>query len=122
MLHMVPMTPRYEFGVGTIVSISVGAEVLTTDGVVGLLTARPRVRKMGDVNVAICARRRTVSSGNRRPNSRPDEMKVKRLQVDGLTTGSRERYDFRKRGVLMLIRFGRVEDKTVIGRRWGGVR
>lgn len=101
---------------GIIVSTSCEAAGLTGDGVVGL-TGRPRLRRAGDVNVDICARRRTVSSGNRRPISRPDERKVKMLQVDGLITGSRERYDFRKSGVLVLTRLGRVEYKSVIGRR-----
>lgn len=79
------------------------------------------MRKAGDVNAAICARRRTVSRGNLRPISRPDERKLKAFQIDGLRIGSSERYDFRKRGVLELTRFGRVEYKTVIGRRWGGI-
>lgn len=106
---------------GTIVSISGDVGEAALDDVVGL-TGRPWLRKPGDVNVAICARRRTVSSGNRRPISRPDERKVKALQVDGLTIGSRERYDFRKRGVLELTRLGRVEYKIVIGSRWGEIK
>jgi hypothetical protein len=79
------------------------------DEVVGPVSVRLCCRRTGEVNVAIWARRRTVSRGKRTPSSRPDARKVKRLQVDGLRTGSRERYDLRKRGVLVLRRFGRVE-------------
>jgi hypothetical protein len=86
----------------------------------------PRVtvccRRTGDVNVAIWARRRTVSSGTRSPISSPDAINVKRLQLDGFSTGSRERYDFRNSGVPWTSRVGSVDVRRVMGRRCGGIR
>lgn len=89
MLHIVPITPRYVFGVGTIVSTSVASELL-------LITAfdfeLPVVllfrRNAGEVNVAIWARRRTVSNGKRTASSNPVAAKLNKLQADGLRTGS----------------------------------
>lgn len=66
-------------------------------------------RKLGEVKVAICARRRTVSSGNRTASSRPDPRKVNRFHMDGLRTGSSDIYDFSKSGVVVVMKFGRLE-------------
>jgi hypothetical protein len=45
-------------------------------------------RILGDVYEAICARRRTVSNGNRTASSSPDPMKAKRFHMEGFKTGS----------------------------------
>lgn len=66
---------------------SVSVEVVPNSVLVGVWM-RPVWRRVGDVNVAIWARRRTVSNGKRTPSSRPDARKVKKLHVDGLITGS----------------------------------
>lgn len=91
------------------------------DRVAGAEYVTPACRRAGDVKVAICARLRTVSRGTRTVSSRLWAMRLKRLHVDGFNTGSRDRYDFRKRGVLVAIRFGRVEVRIVIGRRCGEI-
>jgi hypothetical protein len=44
-------------------------------------------------------------------------MKVNRLQLEGFSTGSRERYDFRNSGVPWTSRLGSVEVRRVMGRR-----
>ena len=74
-------------------------------------------RRLGDVKVAICARRSTVSRGNRTASSPPDPMKVNKFHMDGLRTGSRERYSFRKSGVVVIMKFGKLEWRIVIGTR-----
>ncbi len=73
------------------------------------------------MNVEICARRRTVSRGKRTTCSIPDPMKLNMFQADGFRTGSRERYDFRNNGVLLIIKFGKLECRMVIGTRCGGI-
>lgn len=57
----------------------------------GLGRRLPCWRRAGEVNVAICARRSTVSRGKRTARSRHDAKKVKMLHDEGLRTGSRER-------------------------------
>jgi hypothetical protein len=76
---------------------------------------------LGEVKVAICARRRTVSRGKRTASSTPEPMKLNKFQEDGCSTGSRERYDLRINGVLAVIKFGRLEWRMVIGIRCGGI-
>lgn len=58
-----------------------------------------------------------VSKGNRSPSSIKEAKKVQMLHVDGFTTGSSVKYDLRNRGMLLVSKLGRVEDKMVIGRR-----
>lgn len=53
------------------------------------------------------------------PISRPEAIREKRLQLEGFKVGSSDRYDFSNRGVLWLIRLGRVDVRTVIGSRCG---
>jgi hypothetical protein len=43
------------------------------------------------------------------------------FQADGFRTGSRERYDLRNNGVLLIIKFGKLECRMVIGTRCGGI-
>jgi hypothetical protein len=74
-------------------------------------------RKLGDVKVAICARRNTVSRGNRTASSKPDPRNVNRFHMDGLRIGSRERYVFKKSGVVVRMKFGRLEWRIVMGTR-----
>lgn len=78
-------------------------------------------RRLIEVYVAIWARRRTVSRGNFTASSRPEPRKVKRFHIDGLRRGSIDRYDLRMRGVEVEMKFGRLEWRTVIGTRWGGM-
>jgi hypothetical protein len=49
------------------------------------------------------------------------EVNVKRDQVEGFRTGSRERYWRRMRGVDAERAVGRVEVRSVIGIRWVGI-
>lgn len=72
---------------------------------------------VGDVQVAICARRRTVSRGNLIERSNAEPTKEARLQLAGFMAGSRPKYDLRKTGVLVEMRVGRVDEKNVIGMR-----
>jgi hypothetical protein len=76
----------------------------------------------GAVHVAICARRRTVSSGNLMLRSRADETKVAIDHDVGVTTGSRLRYERRKMGEEWDTREGRVEERNVMGISWNGMR
>lgn len=48
-------------------------------------------------------------------------MKLSMFQADGFRTGSRERYDLRNNGVLLIIKFGKLECRMVIGTRCGGI-
>ena len=76
----------------------------------------------GDVHVAICARRSTVSSGNLTDRSTAEAKNVARLQLAGFIAGSNPRYDFRTTGVLVEISVGNVDVKNVIGKRWAGIK
>jgi hypothetical protein len=71
----------------------------------------------GDVQVAICARRRTVSSGNLMDKSIAEPRNVAILQLAGFIAGSSPRYDFSTTGVLVDMSVGRVDVKKVMGRR-----
>jgi hypothetical protein len=71
----------------------------------------------GDVQVAICARRRTVSSGNLMDKSMAEPRNVATLQLAGFIAGSSPRYDFSTTGVLVDMSVGRVDVKKVMGRR-----
>lgn len=75
----------------------------------------------GLVQVAICARRNTVSSGNLRLRSNAEPKKVKIDQEVGFTAGSRDRYDLRKRGVDVAMNVGIDDVKNVIGTRCVGM-
>lgn len=76
----------------------------------------------GDVQVAICARRRTVSKGNFIDRSKAEPANVARLQVAGFMAGSSLRYDFKNTGVLVEIKAGIVDVKNVIGMRCPGIK
>lgn len=99
----------------------VGGPLEVGDGMLGAEYVTPGRRRAGEVKVVICARLRTVSRGTRTVNSRPWAIRLKRLHVEGLSVGSRDKYDFRKRGALVEIRFGNVDVRMVIGRRWGEI-
>ena len=71
----------------------------------------------GDVHVAICARRRTVSSGNLMDKSTAEPKNVAMLQLAGFIAGSSPRYVLSTIGVLVEISVGSVEVKKVIGKR-----
>lgn len=76
----------------------------------------------GEVHVAICARRRTVSSGNLMDRSSAELAKVAKLQLAGFMAGSSFRYDFRKTGVLAERSVGKVEVRNVMGMRCEGIK
>jgi len=76
----------------------------------------------GEVQVAICARRRTVSSGNLMDKSSAEPRKVKIDQVVGFIAGSMARYCFRKSGVDVAMNDGIAEVRNVMGIRCVGVR
>ena len=71
----------------------------------------------GDVHVAICALRSTVSSGYLTAKSTAEATNVATLQLFGFNTGSRFRYDLRKSGALVEINVGNVDVRNVIGIR-----
>lgn len=77
---------------------------------------------LGAVHVAICARRRMVSSGNLMDRSRAELANVARLQLAGFMAGSSPRYDLRTTGVLVEIKVGSVDEKKVMGMRWDGIK
>lgn len=110
MPYMVGIIPRYVCGTGTIVSIAFRED------------EEGGSDESGDVHVAICARRSTVSSGNFTPRSSVDATKVATLQLLGFRTGSMLRYDFRKRGAEVEINAGSVDVRKVIGTRCVGIR
>lgn len=76
----------------------------------------------GEVQVAICARRRTVSKGNLMDKSSAELANVATLQLAVFIAGSRPKYDFRKTGVLVEISAGKVEVRNVIGIRCVGIK
>lgn len=94
-----------------------GASVVASEGFAERSPLVDCWRRLGDVKVAICARRSTVSRGNRTASSKPDPMKVNKFHMDGLRTGSRDRYDFRKSGVVVIMKLGKLEWRIVIGTR-----
>lgn len=110
MPHIVGNTPLYVCGTGTIVLIAFRRDC--DDG----------GANCGEVHVAICARRRTVSSGNFMDRSSALPRNVKIDQVVGFIAGSMERYCFRRRGVDVAMKVGMLEVRKVIGMRWVGVR
>jgi hypothetical protein len=103
--QIVGRMPRYDCGTGTTVVMA-----FRFDDVAGGECA-------GDVHVAICARRSTVSSGNLMDRSNAEPKKVAILQLAGFMAGSSPRYDFSITGVLVEINVGSVEVKKVIGNR-----
>lgn len=81
--------PRYVRGVGTMVSVS---DSSPADGEDGERTAPYFCcRRLGDVKVAICARRRTVSKGNRTASSTPEPKSENRFHREGCKTGSMDK-------------------------------
>lgn len=113
---MVPMIPRYVRGVGTMVSTSEASIDVAL-----MLSPDDFWRRLKDVYVAIWARRSTVSSGNRTASSRPEPRNAQRFHAFGFRRGSMDRYDLRKSGVEVIMRFGRLEWSTVIGTRCEGI-
>lgn len=79
MPHIVAKMPRYDCGTGTIVWKAFRFDC--EDGGCS----------EGDVQVAICARRRTVSSGNLIDKSRAEPIKVATDQLAGFIAGSSPR-------------------------------
>lgn len=77
---------------------------------------------MGEVQVAICARRNTVSSGNLTARSIVDATKVAIFQLFGLRIGSRFRLFFKKSGDEVEIKVGNVDVRKVMGIRCVGIR
>lgn len=77
---------------------------------------------MGDVQVAICALRRIVSSGNLTLRSNADARNVSIDQDVGFMAGSRFKFDLRNRGVEVAMKVGIVDVRNAIGIRWTGVR
>ena len=77
---------------------------------------------MGEVQVAICARRNTVSSGNLTARSIVDATKVAILQLFGLRIGSRFRWLFKKSGDEVEIKVGNIDVRKVMGIRCVGIR
>ena len=75
----------------------------------------------GDVNVAICARRRMVSSGRRTAKSKEELMNVAIDQVVGVRIGSTLRYDFSKSGVVVEMKDGTIEWSAVIEIKCEGI-
>lgn len=53
--------------------------------------------------------------------SRPEPRKVNMLHMEGLRMGSSERYVFRRKGVVVRMKFGRLECRMVIGTKWAGM-
>lgn len=109
--HIVGRIPRYNVGTGTMVLISCFRDLVVVHA----------GDNSGDVQLAIWARRRTVSRGNLMDKSTADPRKVKIDQDVGFMAGSRRRLFFRKRGVDVEISVGIEEAKNVIGMRWEGI-
>ena len=78
--------------------------------------------RAGEVHVEIWARRNTVSKGNFTAKSNIEAMKVATLQELGFNTGSRFRYDLKKRGEEADINVGKVEVSNVMGMRCVGIK
>lgn len=53
--------------------------------------------------------------------SRPEPRKVNMLHMEGFRMGSSERYVFRKKGVVVRMKFGKLECRMVMGIRWPGM-
>lgn len=110
MPQIVGRTPRYVWGTGTIVFTALCFDTERGDDAGAA------------VHVTICARRRTVSSGNLTERSSAEEVKVAIDQDVGFTAGSRPRFERRKKGVMFEINVGIVDVRTVIGMRCPGMR